>query len=207
MPLEINSIGPPPEKHADRVVAEMMRLLAKRQAGLWHTIVEVIAESSDGSPRSQRKMEERVKRAGALRTYLFPGKRGKYQLHIYDISGWDQSRDAEITIGDPIPEKPWIAVNLTAIESKGGGRRRLQHKTASFLFITHHAMSRAAQRHGLRTSDHLLNAVKAIFSAALRLMHKKDQKAFDDVPPDGWRVRITPDDDAIVVLKRHPTLR
>jgi len=73
----IQSVGPPPERHADRVVAEMMQELARNQSRLWDAVPEIVASSSDGSPRAQRKMEERIRRAGALATYLSPGKRGR----------------------------------------------------------------------------------------------------------------------------------
>jgi hypothetical protein len=56
----------------------MMRQLARDHSRLWDTIAEVAADSSDGSPRAQRKMQERIKRAGALTTELWPGKRGRY---------------------------------------------------------------------------------------------------------------------------------
>ena len=61
----IQSIGPPPERHADRVVAEMMRDLARKRATLWKAINEAIASSTDGGPRAQRKMAERASRRNA----------------------------------------------------------------------------------------------------------------------------------------------
>jgi len=124
--LQIESIGRPPERHADRVVAEMMRQLARDRSRLWDTISEVVANSSDGSPRAQRKMEKRIKRAGALTTDLWPGKRGRYTLMVYDLCGWDAQRDAAIQLGDRIPERPWISCNLTCHREQG---RRSQQGT------------------------------------------------------------------------------
>jgi hypothetical protein len=44
--------------------------------------------------------------AGVVRTKLNPGKRGEYALTIFDIGGWDPTRDAAIEVGDACPEKP-----------------------------------------------------------------------------------------------------
>jgi hypothetical protein len=60
--LSIHSIGPPPERHADRVVAAMLRQLAQTRAHLLPAILAAFANSSDGSPKAQRKLETRVKK-------------------------------------------------------------------------------------------------------------------------------------------------
>jgi hypothetical protein len=70
---EIQSVGLPPERHADHVVAAMMRQLAEARKTLWETVAEAIVDSSDGSPKAQRKMEQRIRRAGAVQTE--PGER------------------------------------------------------------------------------------------------------------------------------------
>ena len=202
----IQSIGRPPERHADRVVAEMMRQLARDHARLWDTITGITASSSDGTPRAQRKLEERVKRAGALTTQLWPGKRGCYTLVAYNLTGFDQRRDAPIRLDDPVPERPWISCNVTAIESKGRGRNEVELSSRPILFITHHAMSRAAQRLDMRTSDHLLDAARAIWTAAEDLLIEKGGvDAWLDAPPQGWRVPLS--GSATVVLRRHEKRR
>src|SRR5262245_23465312 len=104
MTLAIQSLGPPPEKHADRVVAELMKQLAAKHARLWAALNEIVNANAlnAGSPRAQHKLEARLQQAGAL-TYLEPGKRGKYVLGMYSLVGWDPMRDAGIAVGDPIP--------------------------------------------------------------------------------------------------------
>ena len=200
----IRSVGLPPERHADRVVAEMMREVAKTHFMLWETIKEVIAASRGGSPKAQRKLAERILRAGAIHTKLWPGKRGKYEILIYDFTGFDPSRDAEIGPDDPIPEKPWIACNLSMLESQGGGRNMVEVNSRPVLFITHHAMSRVAQRLGMRTSEHLMASARIIWNGCLTLLNDTaDENAWLKAPPDGWRVPIPPMEDALVVLKRH----
>jgi hypothetical protein len=199
----IQSVGPPPERHADRVVAAMMRQLAETRKTLWETIAETIADSSDGSPKAQRKMEQRIRRAGAVQTELTPGKRGKYTIIIYDFTGWCPSRDAEIQIGDKIPEKPWIACNIGVLRSEGRGREHVSYRSRPVLFITHHALSRAAQRIGIRTSDDLILAVKIIWRAAFKLLaEKEDIEKWLAAPPQGWRAPMGGGSDC-VVLSRH----
>jgi hypothetical protein len=190
--VAIRSVGRPPERHADRVVAEMMRQLARDHSRLWDTIAEVAADSSDGSPRAQRKMQERIKRAGPLTTELWPGKRGRYTLLIYDLTGYDQRRDAAIQLGDPVPERPWISCNLTVLTSEGRGRNRVELRSRPMLFVTHHAVSRAAQCLGVRTTDHLIVATKAIWNGAVELMKEKETvEAWLDAPPQGGAHRLS----------------
>ena len=202
----IRSVGLPPERHADRVVAEMLRELARKRSTIWTTIDQAISSSSDGCPKAQRKMEERVKRAGAQATTLYPGKRGRYELVIYDFTGWDCARDAEITVGDAIPQTPWIACNVTSIKSYGNGREETDIKSAPYLFITHHALSRTAQRLGMRTQAHLLTAVHIIWNSANRFIDSKGGiVASLDAPRSGWRAPLEarPHVNASVVLQRH----
>jgi hypothetical protein len=55
----------------------------------------------DGNPRAQAKLEAKIKNLGALSTNLQPGKRGRYELHVYSLAGWDPQRDDLIEPGDP----------------------------------------------------------------------------------------------------------
>jgi hypothetical protein len=197
----IQSIGPPPERHADRIMAAMMRKLALDHSHLWETFAKISAGSSDGTPKAQRKLEERIKRAGALRTHLWPGKRGRYMLVAFDLCGYDQWRDAPIQLDDPVPERPWISCNLTSLTSEGRGQNTVELSSRPVLFVTHHAMSRAAQRLGMRTTDQLITATEAILHGALELAVEKGLDEWLNAPPQGWRVTLS--DDTVVVLKRH----
>jgi hypothetical protein len=204
----IRSLGLPPERHADRIVAEMLREVARTHSTLWDAIEEVVAVSRGGSPKAQRKLAERILRAGAIHTKLWPGKRGKYQIMIYDFTGFDPSRDAEIGPDDPIPEKPWISCNLSLLESPGGGRNVVEINSRPLLFITHHALSRGAQRLGMRTSAHMTEAARIIWNSCVKLLNDKgDIEQWLDAPPQGWRVPIPPMEGAVAVLKRHEKRR
>ena len=205
-PLQIQSVGPPPERHADRVIAAMMRELARKHATLWDEIGAVVrtCKGGAGSPRAQMRLGERIKRAGAHHAKVYPGKRGKFEIVIYDFTGFDPSRDAEIRLGDPIPPKPWTACNLSMLESPGGGRNTIELNSRPLLFITCHAMSRVAQRFGARTPNHLMTATHVIFNECIALFNRKKIDAFLDAPPDGWRVPLPVKDGmAVAVLKRH----
>lgn len=201
----IQSLGPPPERHADRVVAEMMQALAKSRAHLFARILATIATSSDGSPRAQARMKVRIMKAGALSVCLEPGKRGRYAMTINDWTGWDQARDDEITAGDPIPEKPWLSCWLTLIRSEGRSPPTLQ--SVPILFITHHVLSRAAQRRGARTIPDLMAVSRTLWNAAVApLTQAQAQGDIDSwliVPPEGRRVQLQ--DGGTVVLQKHET--
>jgi hypothetical protein len=208
----IATIGPPPERYADRVVAEMMRELARKHATLWDTIEAVLraTRGGAGSPRAQRRLAERIERAGAYHTQLDPGKRGRFTILIQDFVGHDPSRDHEIRLGDPIPEKPWIACNQSIVESRGGGRDMVEARSLPILFITCHSMSRVAQRFGARTPEHLMRATEVIWGECVHLINTtgtENEGALDwyhKCPPDGWRVPLEKSGDiAIAVLKRH----
>jgi len=57
----IQSIGPPPERHADRIIGEMMRKLAHDRAQLWDGVAKVFYSSGwSGGVRAQRRMAQRM---------------------------------------------------------------------------------------------------------------------------------------------------
>lgn len=201
--LSIQSVGAPPERHSDRVVAEMLRQLAQARARLWPEMWSAINSSSDGSPKAQRKMAARIKRAGAIGVDLEPGKRGRYTLTFYHSCGWDPGADKAIDPGDPIPARPWIAYYTTIIESSGNGRLDARLVSAPLLFVTHHALSRTAQRFGARTTDHLLNASTVIWNAAIMFASEIGIDKWLGAPLQGWRAPLDEGKSSFVVLKRH----
>jgi hypothetical protein len=203
--IKINSIGPPPERHADRVVAEMMRDLARRHADVHPAIADAFKSSRDGTPKSQRKMADRIKRAGAFHVILETGKRGKYSLAIIELVGWDPARDSEIMLCDPIPEKPWIAWLCTFLKSKGNWSN--DEKIVPLLFVTHHAMSRTAQRLHMRDETQLEMVSSIIWNAAASFIGdnlKSDMKEWvASLPSKGVRVPLANGSNIFVVLKKH----
>ena len=92
MILEIQSIGLPPEQHADHVIAEMLHDLARKRAHLQDAVAEEFRNARDGNPRAQQKMAARMLAAGAAQVKLEPGKRGRYSLFF--TSGLAGTRSA-----------------------------------------------------------------------------------------------------------------
>jgi hypothetical protein len=160
---EINSVGPPHAIHADRIIGLMLQQMAQRNAQLWAAIHAVTKDPHvcDGNPRAQVKLEAKIKKLGALLTILKPGKRGRYELLIHSLAGWDPQRDALIEPGDPVPDKPWICTLIHVICGEGHGRVRYE-TLAPVLFLTHHCLSRTAQRWGVRTVSDLSAAIEEI---------------------------------------------
>jgi hypothetical protein len=201
----IKSLGPPPEMYADRIVAEMMRYIVAAQTKRWKDIEAIITEvtlrRSDGNPGGQAKLAKRIKKAGQafiFDVFLEPGKRGKYVLHILDVSGFDPADKSCIMNVTDIPEKPWLSCNATKIHSKG--RSLYDDKGLAFLFITHHSMSRLAQRCGAKEPRDLLDAVHSIWSAYLDIYDFHKTKV-----PNDLRLRFTlkGSDHAYAVLAHH----
>ena len=162
---EIQSIGLPHEIHADRVVAQMLRQVAETSAPYISGFVERIKASSDGSPKAQRKLAARIIQAGGFEVELMPGKRGRYELSFYSWCCWNDTTDRLIGPGDVPPPKPWIATLFFHLISKGGGSRDLELRYTPTCFITHHCLSRAAQRFGMRTVPQLLITARQIWQA------------------------------------------
>jgi hypothetical protein len=206
---QIQAVGPPPERHADRVVGLMMRCLAQQSAHLESMLKSVIGASADGSPAAQKRMEARIRNTGKLlgrqvvATSLKPGKRGRYRMSLSFPSGWDSWRDEEITVGDDIPFRPWIAIWHTVIKSTGNGRREVRWRRNPVCFVSHHVLSRAAQRSGARTVEDMLGVILAITDNALGLLVEKGHPEWLETPPPGWHVPFT--NGSTLVLQRHET--
>jgi hypothetical protein len=151
---------------------------------MYDQVWAVVNSGRDGSPRAQAKMAERLWAVGGeLLCYvsLDPGKRGRYELFVVAVEGWDPGRRSIIASGDVIPERPWLAGTLITIVGRG---HRLYDQTSKVAFyITHHALSRLVQRSGVRTSSQLLSATRRMFAACFFELAKR-RWSF----PDGKRV-------------------
>jgi hypothetical protein len=201
--LSILSIGLPPERHADRVVAGKIGHMAKERARFREAVADIMRTASDGGPRAQQKLARRIANAGAFNVTLKSGKRGRYSIIFSDLSGWDPGRDAEIGPSDAIPPKPWIAANVNMLISPGRGAGVREVRGAPAVLVSHHAASRYAQRFNLRDDQQIWDASVAILEAALALLNKELEKEnpLANPPPQGWRIPLS--DGAVVVLKRH----
>ena len=196
--LRIISVGLPPEQHADRIIALMLRQISQDTAGLIPAAVTTAARSSDGGPKAQFKLAKRIQRAGGLDVGLAPGKRGRYVIRFRTWSGWDPAADMFIESGAVVPAKPWLASLMHEIVSDGGGAERVNLLVHVPLILTHHSLSRLAQRHGVRTVADLVAACEGIREAVASFEETiKNEKQ----PAEGWRTNST--NGAVIVLKRH----
>jgi hypothetical protein len=203
--IAVQSVGAPPERHADRVIAAMLRDLAKRRARIAPAITSAIVNSKDGGPRAQQRMVERIHQAGAQFVHLKPGTRGRYELTIIEVTGWNPINDEEIGADDLIPAKPWLAVFATMMKGRDKAKRGAEAvKSVPVLFVSHHALSRCAQRFALRTSEHIIATVAAIWNAVMTSGLSPEQ--LFSAPPQGHRLSITTEDEKtgiVVVLCKH----
>jgi hypothetical protein len=176
-------------------------LMVKQHAELWAAVDAIVKDpgARDGNPRAQAKLESRIRSLGALETSLMPGKRGRYDLYIYSRAGWDPARDALIEPGDPIPEKPQICVLFYTVHGRGHGRIT-KAKYPPALFLTHHCLSRSAQRWRVRTVGDLSVVIERIIRVALVYLLKRgradsSEAWLDDIPPKGVRLPVSIVDD------------
>jgi hypothetical protein len=185
----IQSIGPPPERHADRVVAEMLRWLKAEGDRLMVRVDAMLAAEGPppGSPRAQQRFAMRLAKAAdqlLLGIWLKPGKRGKFKLFM---SVWGVLAEGT--------DKPQVVLGTFVFDSLGHYRVEPHYKR--LFIVSHHALSRLAQRCEVRTVQDLHQALAlmgdAAMSAGWEFLHA------DDYPPAGKRFAF---DGGIAVLKR-----
>lgn len=201
--LEIQSVGPPPELHADRMIALMLQQIAAERALILSRIIGVMKASSDGGPSGQRKMVGRLKSVCDYPIQLTPGKRGAYYLQFIELVGWDPNRNAEIKPRDELPARPWLCFSVTKITSKGKGRERYVTRSRDFLVVSHHALMRCAMRANVRTVSDVIEMSRRMAAAGCQLLKDQGEDAILNVPPEGWHVPI---ETGVLVLEKHKTL-
>jgi hypothetical protein len=190
-PPEIQSVGLPPEKHADRVVAEIMRYIIAMRSRDWAEAKGILLDpdASDGNPRAQAKLLKKFRAAAGafcLAADLVPGKRGRYSITAFTVGGWDPNRECTIEDEEAIPARPWITLN--AFRLKGEGHGSFNYNEFPVLFFTHHALSRLAQRCGARTALEVYAAVAKIMVEFYLLLEQTTQ-GFSTIT-DNQRMRV-----------------
>jgi hypothetical protein len=149
---EIQSLGLPPERHADRVVLEMLKVIAGARRQVWPRLLGVIGRCPDGNPKAQARMLAKLEAAAGpfiVWTALESGKRGRYRLFLVTTDVWNPETKEIMAPDDAIPEMPWLAFTVVKLTSKGD--HHYGDEAFVPLLVTHHALSRLAQRCGART--------------------------------------------------------
>ncbi|HEY1491213.1 MAG TPA: hypothetical protein VGF35_01180, partial [Steroidobacteraceae bacterium] len=117
----IQSTGPPPERHAARVVAEMCRWLAVEQFRMRARLQEHLKGAAPklGNPKAQRRWLARLRRDPALHRLLLGaqceyGTRGRA---TFNLLTWRLVRPNGdyLVEGEPLPEKPYLTCMLEVL--------------------------------------------------------------------------------------------
>ena len=178
----IRSIGPPPERHAERMASEFTRWLCaeeRRRVPAWDSVFK---NGNDGNPKGQVKMVERLAKVSGntlLAAHLSPGNRRKYKLTLYLMVGWD--RGDLIDPEGPIPDAPWLALIAERVIATYA---KIEHKHSVIGLISLHAIARLAERCGARNPHDLTHFAAEVSQAIIRLNKTVDRNA---MPEGGWK--------------------
>ena len=166
-PPHIHAVGEVPERHADRVVAEMLRWIVAERQRRKVALYGILNLTPDSNPQAQQKLADKLRRLGGE---FFPavalmksGKRGRYEIRIMALDGWNRDTQELIFNANKIPERPQLAASIIVV--KGLGNHQYGVKTVIKLIVSHHSLSRLVQRSQNRTVDDLLAAVTSLFMA------------------------------------------
>jgi hypothetical protein len=202
------SFGPPPERYANRVIGEALSGFAREHARRWEFIANLVKNPRvhDGCPKSQRRLEAKVKAAGGVQTFLRSGSRGRYCLRAYSWIGWDPSIDKPITDADDIPARSQLAPYC--YEVLGEGRGSVRFTGYSVLIVSAHVLSRCIQRWQVKTLHDLRRVVDTIGTTTLNYIVKRQEETDDwhVTPPPGAHVPF-PNGKSVLVLRQHETRR
>jgi hypothetical protein len=179
----IKSIGPPPERHCERMAVEFARWLVAQEHRYYPAWADALDTRNDGNPKGQMKMVERLAKAAGpmlLDNSLAPGKRRKYTLALHRLIGWDKG--GMIEIGAPIPAAPWLAVIVEQIVCSHAAIDQNYTVTA---LISQHAIARLAERCGARDPLDVIEIARTMSLAIIKRLKKTYR---DEMPLGGWRV-------------------
>jgi hypothetical protein len=194
---QIQSIGAPPDIHAERIVRAQMRWLQAQRQPAFDRMLDLVDVDRMGTIIGQHKVCDRILKAGGdalLSLRLKPGSRGRFELQLFDWSVWDPATKTLVENGRPMPETGWLAAVANIIT---GRHRRFDSRSHTLLLLTHHAAVRLTQRCGIRDVQGLLLALRDLWLAV-----SASVSSWDDLPTGEWRV---PMGGAVAVLERDRT--
>jgi hypothetical protein len=189
LPPQIQSIGVPSDQHAERIMAEMAKYLALEGEKLTDfASLSKAFKANDAKPEGQIKIAHMVADAiGPLCIdipFIETGARGKYKFALLCLS-----------VKGPYTAKPIVSLYLNCFRSFGNGHQVRDSFLEPCFDISNHALSRLAQRVGVRTLDDLLSVLREMAKNVVEtLLEKEDTQE--------WRVEL--DDGFSAILKRDP---
>ena len=208
-PPVIESVGPPPDQHAERIVSEMLRFMHRGRSKLTQKYAKgLINVHTMGGPEGQRRTVNRLRGAIGpllLEIGLAPAKRGKFTLLISEWSLWDPKKFDMIHADEPAPMgNAWLAVMTSTYT---GANYLPKVRRGVSLIISYHAMVRLCQRAGVRTISDMIVAVRKLWGAVDGVMGRFEPESSDWLrPPDGsWLVELPVEGKPLAVLA--PTRR
>jgi hypothetical protein len=174
----IASIGRPPERHADRIVAEMVRWLKAESDRLLPRVEALLL--AEGPPPA-RRADSNVSRSGSPR--LPTCSSSAFGCNQVSAAGSVSSCRSWGVLAKST-EKPQVVLGGILIDGLGNycAKPRYRH----LFIVSHHALSRLAQRCDVRTTLDLHMALKAIGEAAIGC----DGLLDGDFPPAGKRFQF-----------------
>jgi hypothetical protein len=177
-PPRIHAGGEVPARHADRVVAGMLRWIVAEQQQRMETLKGILGSTPDASPGDQEQLADKFRRLGGpffpLVMLMESRKRGRYEIMILSLDGWNRDTQEPIFVSDEIPQRPQLAASI--ITARGLGNHQHTATTKVALIASHHALSRLVQRSENRTVDDLLAAVTSMFVAYVTAVRTTDLK-------------------------------
>lgn len=188
IPPTIQSSGPPPDRHAERVVDEMLRYLHQARPRLSVAAEALLDNRRMGTPEGQRRVVARLRKAMgplALDLRLKPAKRGKYSMLLVDWTIWDPIRDREVDYDKPPPPTAWLAAVVSLYT---GANYIPKVRSGERLLLSRHSIVRLAQRADVRTVEDLIEALRGLWAAAYLLIQLKPSGSWLKPPDGAWLV-------------------
>jgi hypothetical protein len=173
----------PPDRHAQRVVGEMLKWLHAEHWRQHQQTLGIINVRKMGTVEAQRRTADRLRKAMnilALDVQISPAKRGRFLMSVIEWAVWDLTKDDMVTGEQPIPINAWLAVSLTFIT---GANHRPVMKCTVPLLVTRHACERLATRAGVRTPVDLIVALRELWEVAYTVI--RDENAWHN---DEWKI-------------------
>jgi hypothetical protein len=198
-PPSISSIGAPPERHAGRIVGEMLAWLHVEQTRLWTSLRGSLKMNQMGNPVGQTRVIKRFRGRGGpllIDLELETGKRGKYKLTMVTWAIWDPKREDISDRNSPLPPYACLAVNYD-LKVNGlidGRRTDGEWKSAIPLIISRHACLRLAMRAEVKTVPDLLAAVRELWKVVEEFVNNHPNEELLEwlakAPAKGWHMTM-----------------